>query len=66
MLLYGAKEVEKLLGVSRARAYQVIKEINKEMASKGYLTISGKVNKIYLVEKFGFKEDYLEKENAGI
>lgn len=66
MLLYGAKEVTELLGVSRARAYRIIKEINQEMADKGYLTISGKVNKVYLVEKFGFKEDYLEENNASI
>lgn len=66
MLLYGAKEVEELLGVSRTRAYIIIKEINKEMKLKGFLTLNGKVNKKYLVEKFGFSEEDLEVNNAGI
>ena len=66
MLLYGAEEVTKLLGVSRSRAYRIIREINQEMSSKGYLTINGKVNGKYLVEKLGFPEDYLVKNNAGV
>ena len=50
-IFVGAEYVSTLLGVSKAYAYEVIKELNIELASKGYLVVRGKVNKEYLYEK---------------
>ena len=33
------------------KLYQIIKELNNEMATKGYLTVNGKVNRRYLMER---------------
>lgn len=37
-----AAEVEKALGVSRSKAYQIIRTLNKELKAMGYITIAGK------------------------
>ncbi len=49
---YTAKEVMELFGVSRAKAYRIVKELNEELAAQGYIVISGKVPKKYLEEKY--------------
>ena len=40
---YGADEVARLLGVSKAYAYKVIRRLNEELDAEGMLTIPGKV-----------------------
>lgn len=50
-LYYTAQEVMELLGVSRAKAYKIMKELNAELAEKGYIVTAGKVPKKYLAEK---------------
>ncbi len=50
-LYLNVSDVMELLGVSKSKAYQIIKDLNKEMMSKGYLTVSGKVNRRYLLER---------------
>lgn len=50
-LYYTAKEVMELLGVSRAKAYRIVKELNEELAAQGYIVTAGKVPKKYLAEK---------------
>lgn len=50
------EEVAKLCNVGNGKAYQIIREINKEMKAKGFLTIRGRVNKFYLLERLGIKE----------
>lgn len=52
VLYYTAQEVQEMLGVSRAKAYKVIKELNEELEAKGYLVTAGKVPKKYLAEKY--------------
>lgn len=37
-----AEEVQKVLGVSRSKAYQIIRTLNRELKSEGYITIAGK------------------------
>ena len=46
-----AGEVSEMLGVSRAYAYRVIKQLNDELEAKGYLVIAGRVNRKYLEER---------------
>lgn len=45
-------EVAKELGVSKSFAYKVVRQLNDELKSKGYMTIAGKVNKSFYEEKF--------------
>lgn len=52
-----AKEVAQACGVSETSAYKIIKELNSELSSKGYITIRGKVSKVFFCEKmYGAKE----------
>lgn len=47
-----AAEVEKALGVSRSKAYQIIRTLNKELKAMGYITIAGKCPIQYFQRKF--------------
>ena len=46
------EEVAEELGVSISYAYKIVQQLNAELKSKGYLTISGRVNRKYFLEKF--------------
>lgn len=48
---YTVDEVAKLMRVSKSKAYEVIQELNHELKSKGYVTISGRISAAYLKEK---------------
>lgn len=47
-----ADEVAQELGVSKSHAYKVIHGLNEELQEKEYLTISGRVNRNFFMEKF--------------
>ena len=51
-LFYTANEVAEMLGVSRGHAYKIVKKLNEELASKGFIVISGKVPKKYFAEHY--------------
>ncbi|MBO5238033.1 MAG: HTH domain-containing protein [Lachnospiraceae bacterium] len=51
-IYFTAQEVAELLGVSRGQAYKVIKNLNEQLAKKGYIVVSGKVSKKYFAEKY--------------
>ena len=44
-------EVAQELGVSKSYAYKIVQKLNQELKEKGYLTISGRVNRKYFQEK---------------
>ena len=44
-------EVAQELGISKSYAYKIVKKLNDELKSKGYITISGRVNKQYFMER---------------
>lgn len=48
---YQVEDVMAMLGVGQTKAYQVIRELNKELKAMGKITIAGKVNKKYFDEK---------------
>lgn len=56
-MLLSVKEVMKILGVSKSKAYQIIQELNEEMKKKGYLTVRGRISKIYFYERMGLQEE---------
>ena len=46
-----AQEVADDFGVSRAKAYRMIKQLNEELESKGYMTVAGRVSRRYYIER---------------
>lgn len=44
-------DVAEYLDVSVPMAYKIIHRMNEELSSQGYLTIAGKVNRVYFEEK---------------
>lgn len=44
-------EVAQELGISKSYAYKIVQKLNAELSSKGFLTISGRVNKQYFIER---------------
>lgn len=52
----GAKEVAEILGVSEGKAYSVIRDLNKELKERGFITIQGKVSRVFFQERcYGVK-----------
>ena len=54
-----AKEISEAMGVSESKAYGIIRELNKELRTEGYLTVSGKVPVAF------FKKKYFGSEEVG-
>ncbi len=51
-----AKQVASILGTSRSKAYQIVRDMNRELKAQGYLIISGKCPVQYFKQKFyGFE-----------
>ena len=44
-------DVARELGISKSHAYKIIQKLNTELKEKGFLTISGRVNRKYFMEK---------------
>lgn len=42
-MYYGAEEVAELLRISKGKSYAIIRDLNKELEQKGFITIAGKV-----------------------
>ena len=51
-LFYTYEDVCEILSISRNKAYEIIRELNKELQAQGYMTFSGRVSKKYFNEKF--------------
>ncbi len=49
-IYYNAEEVASMLGVSIGKSYKILREMNTELAGKGFLTISGKIPVEYFNE----------------
>ena len=47
-----ANEVAELLGISKSKAYAIIRELNEELSEKGFITVAGKVSRKFFEEKF--------------
>ena len=56
--LNGADEIAKLLDVSKAFAYKVVRDLNNELKQRGYIVIAGKVSRRFFEERFyGFENE---------
>lgn len=45
------EDVARELDVSKSYAYKIVQKLNKELEAKGFITISGRVNKQYFLER---------------
>ena len=53
-----AERVQKDFRVSRAKAYNMVRQLNEELKEQGYLTVPGKVSKKYYLERiYGGKDE---------
>ena len=49
------EDVAKELGISVSHAYKIMHQLNAELKKKGYLTIAGRVNRKFFLEKFCYE-----------
>ena len=49
-------EVAEILGISKSYAYKIVKKLNAELKEQGFITIAGRVNKQYFLEKTCYGE----------
>lgn len=50
------EEVAAELGVSKSYAYKIVQKLNAEMKGLGFLTISGRVNRQFFMQKFCYNK----------
>lgn len=46
-----ANDVSEYMGISVPTAYKIIRKLNDELKAKGFITVSGKVNRCYFERK---------------
>ena len=44
-------EVAKELSISKSFAYKLIRQLNKELAAKGFITVAGRISRQYFNER---------------
>lgn len=49
------EDVAKELGISKSHAYKIMQKLNAELKGKGFMTISGRVNRKYFMEKLCYR-----------
>lgn len=56
---YDVDDVAQAMGISKSYAYKVVRQLNAELAKMGYLTVSGRVNRQYFLERtcYGSKQN---------
>ena len=55
-LFMDAEEVAKEMNISKAYAYKIIHRLNDEMKKMGYVTVAGRVNRKYFMEKVNYQD----------
>ena len=56
------EDVAVALGVSKSYAYKIVQKLNRELREKGYITISGKVNRQYFLERTCYMQPKKEEK----
>ena len=59
------EDVQEDFGVSRAKAYNMIRQLNEELKEQGYLTVPGRVSRKYYLERI-YGEKNLNEERKRI
>ena len=61
-LFMRVEEVAVELGVSKSYAYKIVQKLNQELREKGYITISGRVNRQYFLERTCYMQPKKEEK----
>lgn len=62
-----APEVAEAMGVSVGKGYAIIKALNEELKSQGYIVISGKTSRKFFSEKYyGYSDEGAANDNQPI
>ncbi|MEN0642286.1 ICEBs1 excisionase [Alkalicoccobacillus gibsonii] len=51
-----SKDIQQILKVKQAKAYEIIRILNAEMKREGYMVIPGKVNKEKFEERYVYSK----------
>ena len=57
------EDVAEILGVSKSYAYKIVRSLNAELKEKGFLVVSGRINRIYFLEKACYGTDKYDERN---
>lgn len=49
-------DIQNILNVKQAKAYEIIRKLNEEMNREGYFTVQGKVNKRKFEERYCYNK----------
>lgn len=49
--IMNVKDVAAVLEVSESSAYKIIRQLNSELSERGFITVPGKISKVYFEEK---------------
>lgn len=53
-----AQEIAEVMGIGKSKAYQIVRDMNRELKSMGYITVAGKCPLQYFKKKFyGFQTE---------
>lgn len=50
-------EVVDILSVSKSKAYEIVRHLNKEMKAKGFITVAARVSKTYFNERMCYSKE---------
>ena len=52
-------EVAHVMGISKSYAYKIVRKLNAELDKLGFLTVSGRINRQYFMERtcYGTKQN---------
>lgn len=59
-------DVKHILGISASKAYVIIRQLNDQLKSKGYIVIAGRIPKKYFFEKYYCEVDELKEQLAAM
>ena len=54
--MMSAEDIAKKLSCSKSHAYKIVKELNKELAEQGYITMAGRIPRAFWAKKmYGYE-----------
>jgi len=54
--MMSAEDIAKELNCSKSHAYKIVKELNKELAAQGYITMAGRIPRAFWATKmYGYE-----------
>lgn len=54
--MLSAEDIAKELNCSKSHAYKIVKELNKELAGQGYITMAGRISRAFWAKKmYGYE-----------